>query len=171
MIDFTSKTEDIVWLAYKLVNEMGENVSINKFGLYQEILTGKYELERTILGPRYNGIDFNVKYSSNEFLTINVGEIQSYKSYEEKLKVLNEIYNVIRKINGKNGLSIGEPVAFYNISDGQNKIPHLDWVFCKKEEYVSELVNGTLFDDAVAEDLFLFGSEVEKYVKKKVKRN
>ena len=64
MIDFKSKTEDIVWLAYKLVEKMGENVSINKFGLYQEILTGKYEVERSTLGPRYNGIDFNIKYSA-----------------------------------------------------------------------------------------------------------
>lgn len=169
MIDFTSKTEDIVWLAYKLVEEMGENVSINKFGLYQEILTGKYEIERSILGPRYNGIDFNIKYSANEFLSINVGEIQMIKPYEEKLKVLNEIYNIVRKITDKNGNAIGEPVAFYDISEGKYKVPHLDWVFCKKEEYVSELANGTLFDDGVAKDLFLFGAQVENYVKKKVK--
>ena len=169
MIDFTSKTEDIIWLAYKLVKVLGDNVSINKFGLCQEILTGKYEVERSPLGPRYNGIDFDIKYSANEFLTIAVGELYAYKPYEEKLKVLNKIYNIVRKITGKNGITIGEPVAFYNISDGKYKVPHLDWVFCKKEEYVSELVNGTLFDDGVAEDLFLFGSEVENYVKKKVK--
>lgn len=169
MINFESKTEDIVWLAYKLIQEMGKKISINKFGLYQETLTGKYEVETSVLGPRYNGIDFNIKYSSNEFLTINVGEIYAYNKYEEKLKVLNEIYNVIRKINDKNGIAIGEPVAFYNICDGKNKTPHLDWVFCKKEEYVNELVNGTLFDDGVAEDLFLFGCEVEEFKLKKVK--
>lgn len=169
MIDFMSKKDDIVWLAYKLVQEMGDNVSINKFGIYQEILTGKYEVERSLLGPRYNGIDFNIKYSANEFLSIDVGEIQMIKPYEEKLKALNEIYNIVRKITDRNGNAIGEPIAFYNISEGEYKVPHLDWVFCKKEEYVSELANATLFDDGVPEDLFLFGDEVENYVNKKVK--
>ena len=85
MINFTSKTEDIVWLAYKLVKEMGENVSINKFSLYQEILTGKYEVEKSVLGPRYNGIDFNAPVQI-------IPKSEVYKKYPEYLA--NNSYNI-----------------------------------------------------------------------------
>ena len=43
--NFISKTEDVVWLAYKLKNELGDKVSINKFGLWKEVLEAKFCLK------------------------------------------------------------------------------------------------------------------------------
>lgn len=172
MINFMSNSDDIVWLAYKLKEEMGRTISINKFGLHNEILTGKYSSD---LYAQYYGIDFNIKFSADQFLRINVGEIQQSRSYEEKIKALSEFYSVINKIIDNNNGIFKNPLAFYNVSSGKNKIPYLDWVFCNREEYEKELVNGTLFDDAVIEDLIIFDNvitknECQNLISKKLKK-
>lgn len=160
-MDFMSKTEDVVWLAYKLKKLMKGKVHINEFGLYQEVLSGRYGNEYRA----FDALDFHIKYSTNEFLRVTVGEMCESAPYEQKLKALNEFYDVIKNIVDKNGIEIGEPISFYNTSSEKYKIPHLEWAFTKRDEYASELANGTLFDDAEVENLFLFGAEVEDYKK------
>lgn len=151
--DFMSKPEDIVWIAYKLKNELGDKISINKFGLYKEVLEGKYNLK----GYDW-GIDFSVLYSDKEFLRIAVGETWVSARYEDKLFVLNEIRTAISNIV-RDGVSLGEPSIFYNISDEKYMIPHLEYIYADKEETIRAFQNKTIFDDGgIPEDIIVFDS-------------
>jgi len=151
--DFMSKPEDIVWIAYKLKNEMGDKISINKYGLYKEVLEGKYNLE----GYDW-GIDFNILYSDKEFLRVSVGETWVSARYEDKLFVLNEIKSAISNIV-RDGISLGEPTVFYNIKDEKDMIPYFEYIYADKEETINAFKNGTIFDDGgIPEDVIVFDS-------------
>ena len=150
-IDFMSKPEDIVWIAYKLKNELGSRISINRFGLYKEILEGRYNLKGCD-----RGIDFSILYSDKEFLRVSVGETWVSARYEDKLFVLNEIKTVIGNIV-RDGVSLGEPSVFYNIREDDYMIPHLEYVYADKEETIKAFQNNTIFDDGeVPCDLIVF---------------
>lgn len=156
MIEYTSKVEDVNFLASALINVLGEKISINEIGLVQEVLTGKY-CDVSTKFAKFDGIDFNIKYSKGEFLRINVGEIDLYKPYSEKFNAILELKNAIANIELENGEIIGEPLAFYYIKNYDYYIPYFDWAFQKKEEYISELENNTMFDDgAIIEGLNIF---------------
>jgi len=151
-MEYMSKTEDVVWLAYKLKAEMQLNVSINMFGLYNEVLTGKYYPE---VNKPFNYIDFNIKYSKGEFLRLNVGEIVSYKKYLEKLDAIKALRDVISKIIGE------QPVVFYNVDEN----PYYDWAFTQKREYVQEFIDGIAFDDAIPTGVIVFEENIKDKVK------
>lgn len=153
-MNFVSKTDDVIWLYYKLKDEIGEKISVNELGLYQEVLSGKYYKDKTDFRDR--GINFGIKYSENEFLRITIGEYQLDKTYEEKLNALFDLYNVISKIQNKNGELIGEPLALYNVYKGRIRTPYLEWAFTKQDEYIKQLQDDTLFDDGSIKDLVLF---------------
>jgi len=162
-MEYMSKTEDVVWLAYKLKAEMQLNVSINMFGLYNEVLTGKYYPE---VNKPFNYIDFNIKYSKGEFLRINVGEIYILTPYEEKIEALKVITQALSKIKIDEDLKIELPDAFYEIKENGILIPYCEWAFANKDEYLSELKNNTMFDDADIENLIIFNEEIEKTLQK-----
>lgn len=154
--NFMSKTEDVVWLAYQLKNKLGDKISINKIGLYKEVLEGKYNLNGRDF---YAGgsIYFGILYSNKEFLRIFVGEIgTSLSSYEDKLVVLNELKNAISNIV-RDGVSLGEPSVFYNVRDEEYMIPHLEYIYSDKENYIKSFEDKTIFDDGgVPEDVIIF---------------
>lgn len=159
--NFMSKTEDVVWLAYKLKNELGDKVSINQIGLWKEVLEAKFCLKGY---NRYDrGIDFTVLYSDKEFLRISVGEIGAYRSsYEDKLVVLNELKNAISAIV-RNGVLLGEPSVFYNVREDEYMIPHLEYIYADKENYIKSFQDKTIFDDGgIPEDVIVFDSAKEK---------
>ncbi len=163
--NFMSKTEDVVWLAYKLKDELGNKISINKMGLYKEVLEGVYNIDGRNF---YEGgsIYFGILYSDKEFLRIYVGEIgSSLSSYEDKVFVLNELKNAVSGIV-RNGCSLGEPSVFYNVRDGEYKVPHLEYIYADKENYIKSFQDKTIFDDGgVPEDVIIFDSvkENEKF--------
>ncbi len=154
--DFMSKTDDVVWLAYQLKDKLGSKISINKFGLYKEVLEGRY-----LLKGYDRGIDFNVLYSNNEFLSFNVGETCAWAKYEDKLFVLNEIKNAISCIS-RNDILLGEPTIFYNISEDEYKVPNLEYIYADRENAIKAFMDKTIFDDGVPEDLIVFDSVKEK---------
>ena len=161
--NFMSKIEDVVWLAYSLKNELGDKISINQIGLWKEVLEGKFHLKGY---NRYEGIDFAVLYSDKEFLRISVGEIGAYRSsYEDKLVVLNELKNAISAIV-RNGVSLGEPSVFYNVREDEYMIPHLEYIYADKENYIKSFQDKTIFDDGgIPEDVIVFdsGKESEEF--------
>jgi len=149
--EMMSNTEDVVWLAYQLKNKLGNKISINKFGLYKEVLEGIYKLDG------YNrGIDFSILYNDKNFLIVNVGEVYISARYEDKLFVLNNIKNAIKNIV-RDGVSLGEPSVFYNIRDEKYKVPCLDYVYTDKENVIKAFQDKTIFDDGtVPEDVIIF---------------
>lgn len=154
--NFMSKTDDVVWLAYQLKNKLGDKISINKMGLYKEVLEGIYNLNGRSF---YEGgsIYFGILYSDKEFLRIFVGEIgTSLSSYEDKVFVLNELKNAISSII-RDDVSLGEPSVFYNVRDEEYMIPHLEYVYADKENYIKSFQDKTIFDDGgVPEDVIIF---------------
>ena len=159
--NFMSKTEDVVWLAYKLKDELGDKISINKIGLYKEVLEGVYNLNGRNF---YEGgsIYFGILYSNKEFLRIYVGEIgTSLSSYEDKVFVLNELKNAISNIV-RNGVSLGEPSVFYNVRDDEYKVPHLEYIYADKENYIRAFQEKTIFDDGIPEDVIIFDTVKER---------
>lgn len=154
--DFVSKPEDIVWLAYQLKNQLGDKISINKFGLYKEVLEGRYNLD-----GYDRGIDFEVLYSDKEFLSVGVGELYSWAKYEDKLFVLNELKTAIGNIV-RDGVSLGEPTIFYNIKTGEHMAPNLEYVYADKNKAIKAFKDGTVFDDGdVPENVIVFKKQME----------
>lgn len=165
MKEMFSKSKDVEFLAYELKKILGDKIEINYFTLGQEVLTGKICLDDTKI-VRYNGIDFNIKYSKGEFLRINVGEIYILTPYETKLKAINVIKEALSKIKLTEDIVIGLPDAFYEIKENGVLIPYCEWAFANKDEYLSELKNNTMFDDADIENLIIFNEEIEKTLQK-----
>ena len=158
-MNYMSKAEDVEFLAHELVKVLGDKISINTFSLGQEVLSGKYlkDKEKFI---KFNGIDFNIKYSKGEFLRINVGEIDLLKPYSEKYEAIIDLKNAISTISLNEQEKIGEPLAFYYIEENEHCIPYYEWAFQKQEEYISELENNTLFDDGtIIEGLTIFNKK------------
>jgi len=156
MIEYMSKVADVNYLAYELKNILGEKISINTYGLGQAVLSGKFCDDATKMA-RFDGIDFNIKYSKGEFLRINVGEMDLFKPYHKKLQAIIEIKKAIANIMLSDKEKIGEPLAFYYIEEDEHFIPYYDWAFVNREEYISELENNTMFDDgAIIEGLNIF---------------
>lgn len=149
--DFMSKTEDVVWLAYKLKDELGGKISINKVGLWKEYLEGIYNLDHN------RSIIFTILYSNKEFLRVSVGEVGAYAySYEDKVVALNEIKSAISRIV-RDGVSLGEPSVFYNVRDEKYKVPYLEYIYGDKENYIKAFQDKTIFDDGtVPEDVIIF---------------
>ena len=155
--NFMSKMEDVVRLAYQLKYVLGVMISINQNGLYKNILEGKYNLK-----GHDRGIDFTILYSDKEFLRVSVGEVGAYdSSYEDKLFVLNELKKAISSIV-RNGVSLGEPSVFYNVRDEEYMIPHLEYIYADKENYIKSFQDKTIFDDGgVPEDVIIFDTVKE----------
>lgn len=158
--DFKSKTEDVVWLAYKLKDELGGRISINKVGLWKEYLEGRYNLDHG------RSVDFCILYSDKEFLRVSVGETSTYGySYEDKVVALNGLKTAIGNIV-RNGVSLGEPSVFYNVIEDGYKIPYLEYIYADKEETIKAFQNKTIFDDGTTpEDVIVFNlpKEPEKF--------
>lgn len=156
--NFMSKMEDVVRLAYQLKYVLGVMISINQSGLYKNVLEGKYNLK-----GHNGGISFTILYSNKEFLRVSVGEIGAYaSSYEDKLFVLNKLKNAISSII-RDGVSLGEPSVFYNVRDEEHKVPHLEYIYADKENYIKSFQDKTIFDDGgVPEDVIIFDSAKEK---------
>jgi len=154
MINYISRTEDVKWLAYKLKNALGSKISINQYGLNQEVLHGYYDKEMCCRFD-YFKLDFYVKYNRNYFLRIGVGENCFNKSYEEKIEALKDIGKVIIDTESAAGKKIGYPLAFYKAVFEDSSVPTLEWAFRNQEEYTEELRRGTIFDDARIEDLII----------------
>ena len=158
-MNYMSRAEDVEFLAHELIKVLGDKISINRFGLGQEVLSGEY-LKDTTKFIKFNGIDFNIKYSKGEFLRINVGEIHLLKPYSEKFEAIVDLKNAISNISLDEEEKIGEPLAFYYIQANDHYIPYYEWAFVKQEEYISELENNTLFDDGtVIEGLTIFNKK------------
>ena len=155
MINWMSKEEDIKFLSHKLKEKLGDKISINTYELSQEVLNGKFIFDKKDTF-KYNGVDFHIKYSANEFLRINVGEIEIYKHYMEKVEALLEITKALSKITTKEGAIIGNPLAFYYIETDGYFTPYCDWAFTNQEEYKQELINNTMYDDAKIENLIIY---------------
>lgn len=157
--NFMSKTDDVVWLAYQFKNKLGSKISINKMGLYKEVLEGKYNLK-----GHDRGIDFGILYSDKEFLRVSIGEIGAYaSSYEDRLFVLNEIKNAISSIF-RDGVSLGEPSVFYNVRDEEYMIPHLGYIYSDKEETIKAFQDKTIFDDGgIPEDVIIFDGVEDRH--------
>lgn len=147
--NFMSKMEDVVWLAYKLKDELGDKISINKIGLYKEFLEGVYNLD----GNR--SVDFCVLYSDKEFMRVCVGEMRVSFSYEDKVFVLNKIGTAIGNIV-RNGVSLGEPTIFYNVKDEEYMVPHLEYCYAQKEGAIKAFKDKTIFDDGIPYDVVVF---------------
>ena len=160
-----SKAKDVKFLAIELEKRIGEFISINRFALGQEVLTGKIILDKS-QSARLNGIDFNIKYSKGEFLRINIGEINLISSYIKKEEAANLLVDTISQINLENNEYIGNPDAFYQIDNGGFYIPYYDWAWKNKEEYLRELKDNTMFDDADVENLIIFDKQAEKTLQK-----
>ena len=160
MINFVSKVDDVIWLYYKLKDEMAEKISVNELGLYQEVLSGKYYDENDTL--RNKGMNFSIKYSKDEFLRVTICDYQSDKTYEEKINALIDFYLVLNRVKQENGEALGEPLAIYNVKRDNVRTPYLEWAFTKQDEYIQELENDTLFDDGSITDLLIFSKEPEK---------
>lgn len=160
MINYISRTEDVKWLAYKLKDVLGSKISINKYGLNQEVLHGYYN-EKGKTWDRENCIDFHIKYNRNVFLRIGTGEIHIRKSYDEKLAALKEIGKVIIDTETITDKKIGQPLAFYRAVSDDSIVPTLEWAFRNQEEYVEELKNGTIFDDATIENLIIIDPKMK----------
>lgn len=154
MINYISRTEDVKWLAYKLKNALDSKISINQYGLNQEVLHGYYDKEMCCRFD-YFKLDFYVKYNRNYFLRIGVGENSFHKSYEEKLEALKDIGRVIIDTESITGKQFGYPLAFYKAVFEDSVVPTLEWAFKNQEEYTEALKNGTLFDDAFVENLIV----------------
>lgn len=154
MQEMFSKAEDVNFLANELKKILGEKISINTFSLVNEVLTGKFILDGTKIA-RFDGIDFNIKFSKGEFLRINVGEIYILAPYEEKVEILKELVSAISLIE-INGAPIGKPHAFYTIEENRIPIPYCDWAFAYKDEYLTELKENTMYEDTNIENLILF---------------
>lgn len=168
MEEMFSKREDIVFIAKELKKILEEKISINTFTLVNEVLTGKICLDETKI-TRFNGIDFNIKFSKGEFLRLNVGEIYILSPYEVKEETLKVLMEAISQIQ-IDGCILGNPDAFYQIEENRTLIPYCEWIFTKKEEYLAEMKNNTLFDDASIKNLIIFNEENEKQLQK-VKEN
>lgn len=153
MKEMYSQQKDIELIAYELKKMLGEKISINKFSLGQEVLTGKIIFNEN-KNARFQGIDFNIKYSKDEFLRINIGEIYLINSLKEKEEALRILSNAISRI--RFGIQFGNPIAYYQIEQNGFYIPFCDWVWKNKEEYLEELKNNTLYEDARIENLVLF---------------
>jgi len=165
MKEMFSKSKDVEFLAYELKKILGDKIEINYFTLGQEVLTGKICLDDTKL-IRFNGIDFNIKYSKGEFLRINIGEIYISTPHEDKIDALKVITQALSKIKIDEDLKIELPDAFYEIKENGILIPYCEWAFANKDEYLSELKNNTMFDDADIENLIIFNEEIEKTLQK-----
>lgn len=158
-MNYMSKAEDVEYLAHELIKILGDKILINRFSLGQEVLSGKY-LKDTEKFIKFNGIDFNIKYSKGEFLRINVGETHLLNPYNEKFEAIIDLKNAIANISLDEEEKIGEPLAFYYIEESDHYIPYYEWAFVKQEEYISELENNTLFDDGtVIEGLTIFNKK------------
>ena len=156
----------MIYLSRKGKKILEDNISINYFTLGQEVLTGKICLDEN-KSARFNGIDFNIKYRKEEFLRINVGEIYLQSSYLKKEQALKVLAKALSYIDGcKN---IGKPDASYLIDKNGFYIPYYDWVWKNKEEYLRELKNNTMFDDANIEKLVIHYNEND--IKKLQKNN
>ena len=146
-----SNTEDVVWLAYQLKDKLGSKISINRFGLWKEVLEAKYNLK-----GYDRGLDFSILYCDKGFLRVEVGEIGAYRStYEEKIFILNELKTAIGSIV-RDGISLGSPSVFYNIRDDEYMIPHLEYIYDDKEETIKAFKDKTIFDDGIPEDVIIF---------------
>lgn len=152
-VDFMSKTEDVVWLAYKLKDELGGKISINKVGLCKNYLEGKYNLDHI------RSVNFAILYSDKEFLRVSVGEVGAYaSSYEDKVVALNGLKTAIGRIV-RDGVSLGEPSIFYNVRDEEYVIPSLEYIYADKEAAIKEFKDKTIFDDdGIPEDVIVFDS-------------
>ena len=84
----------------------------------------------------------------------------------EKLKAINVIKEALSKIKLTEDIVIGLPDAFYEIKENGVLIPYCEWAFANKDEYLSELKNNTMFDDADIENLIIFNEEIEKTLQK-----
>lgn len=164
MQEMFSKTEDVNFLANELKKILGSKIAINRFTLVQEVLTGKICLDPTKIA-RFEGIDFNIKFSKGEFLRINIGEINLLTSYKEKENALKLLTETLSKIEIEPKVYIGYPDAFYQIDNEGFFVPYCDWAFSNKEEYLSELINNTMYDDASVENLIIFDENLERKIK------
>ena len=146
MKEMFSKREDIVFIANELTKILGEKISINTFTLVNEVLTGKIILDETKIA-RFEGIDFNIKFSKGEFLRINVGEIYISETSVNAILSTNRGYSVRDAIRNPN----------YNIAttifddETLNHIPYFDNIY----KYIVEnklkniIVEFALFDKPV----------------------
>ena len=155
MEEMYSKKEDVEFLSQELNKKLGNLISINKYSLGQEVLTGKIVTDIS-KSARFEGVDFNIKYSKGEFLRINVGEIYLINSYKEKEEAIKLLTYVISNINLTHNQYLGQPNAYYQIEINGFYIPFCDWVWKYKDEYLDELKNNTMYDDANIENLILF---------------
>ena len=154
MINYISKTEDVKWLAYKLKDALESKISINQYGLNQEVLHGYYDKEMCCRFD-YFKLDFHIKYNRNYFLRLGIGEDSVGKSYQEKINALKDIGKVVINLESMVDKKIGPPLAFYNAVSEDSVVPTLEWAFRNQAEYIEELRNGTIFDDADIENLII----------------
>lgn len=165
MEEMYSKVEDVEFLAKELNKKLGNLISINVFSLGQEILTGKIVTDES-KSARFEGIDFNIKYSKDEFLRINVGEINLITSYKEKECALRILADAISKIELSQNQYIGDPNAYYQIQVDGFYIPYCDWAWKYKNEYLEELKNNRMYEDAKIENLIIFNEQDIKTMQK-----
>lgn len=147
MKEVFSKSEDCVWLAHQLKNQMGDYVSFNEFGIDSPILTGVYD-KKGIGGPYYNSesVRFYIKFCKGEFLRVQI-EI-GCSSNENVANAMNELIKALASIKQEEAL-IGLPIAIFEVSGSLTS----EYAFKNPEIVIESLKNNTMFDDENIKDL------------------
>lgn len=147
MKEVYSKGEDCAWLAQQLKNQMGRNVSFNKFGIDNPLLTGVYDKDG-IGGPYYGkeSVRFYIKFCKNEFLRIQIDI--ACNSSEDITSAMDELIQALALIKQGDTL-IGFPLAIYETDDCLTS----EYAFKNPETIIESLKNNTMFDDGSIENL------------------
>ena len=149
--NFRAKKDDGFWLFNQIRNKLVNKVIINNLVCNEGIVNGRY-----LLKGYDNGIDFHISYSKEEFIRVSVGTSCTWAKYEDKVFVLNEIKNVI-SATIRDGVLLGEPTVFYNISQGIYKTPNLEYIYDDKENYIKSFQDKTIFGGIIIpEDVIVF---------------
>ncbi|MDE5587167.1 MAG: hypothetical protein K2I72_02205, partial [Bacilli bacterium] len=151
------RAEDATWMAHQLKTLLGKNISINQSEPDQEVLHGKYLPDKIKMSssPRFEGIDFHIKYNKEEFLRIATGEISMHYSTQEKIEALEDLCEAISNL----GMQIGKPLAYYEVSYGDARVPYYEWAFHYKKEWIRQLKNNILFSGVDIEELRIIDEE------------
>lgn len=141
MEEVYSKSKDCVWLAQQLKNQMGGNISFNKFGIDNPILTGVYS-KSGIGGPYYaqKDVRFFIKYCKNDFLRIQIDI--GCNSSEDIACAMNELIQALALIKQEDTL-IGFPLAIYETGGCLTS----EYAFKNLETVIESLKNNTIFDN------------------------
>ncbi len=159
MEELYSKAEDCYELYKTLRKKMGNKIEYSGIP-YTELFEGKYfshyRESHSDLDCLYErGLPFYYKFSKDGFLRISVGSYYHNTSVGEKLAALSEFYEVLSQ-------EFGEPTVFYTTKNDDEGLLSMQWSFINKEDEIQKFKEGTYFDDAEIDELFIIGESGQK---------